>query len=73
MKTFRVIALFIGLGGLLAEAETFIGPTTSTNRSAGAYKLGHHHNNHASGISRTARRFNLGMADSLHTKLFRAP
>jgi hypothetical protein len=32
MKTFRVIALFIALGGLLAEAETFIGPTTSTNR-----------------------------------------
>ena len=32
MKTFSLIALFMALGGLLAEGETFIGPTTSTNR-----------------------------------------
>jgi hypothetical protein len=32
MKSIYVMALFIGLGGPLAEGETFIGPTTSTNR-----------------------------------------
>ena len=32
MKSICVFALFIALVGPLAEAETFIGPTTSTNR-----------------------------------------
>src|SRR5208282_2362127 len=32
MKSICMIALFIALAGLLAEAEMFIGPTTSTNR-----------------------------------------
>ena len=32
MKPFRLIALFIALAATLADGETFIGPTTSTNR-----------------------------------------
>src|ERR1017187_708733 len=32
MKSICLIALFIALAGPFAEGETFIGPTTSTNR-----------------------------------------
>ena len=32
MKPICVIALFVALAGPLAHGETFIGPTTSTNR-----------------------------------------